>query len=234
MQDEITFSINQLERESLGEQIAAELRRLIVKGVLSPGTHIKEAQIAESLHISRAPVREAINQLLSEQILERQPYKGVFVYIPTDEDWEQLFDARFVIESHAIDELTRSQDKNVLKKMSGLIKKIQQESRRKNCDWVRLMEADLSFHESLCTGCKNRFLLDMWKNILLKQRIIFMMDCTNGGRINIIAEEHVQIFQTICDGDASLAKKLLKEHIKDSAVSFPKKDEGAIDRNSCV
>ena len=215
------ISLHLPEKESLSEQIANELKRQIGEGEIPPGTHVKEAEIADSLGISRAPVREAINLLLSEGILEKEPYRGVFVYVPSKEDRENILEARILVETYAVDKLAKHSDPDTLDNLERLIEKIQNEAKSKRCDWRKLMVLDMAFHETLCKSSQNELLVSIWKSLMLKQRVIFMMDCANGGRIDIIADEHVQIYDALASNNVSEAKALLLKHINSCVDSYP-------------
>lgn len=63
----------------VADRVFDELRRRIVAGELAPGDRIDPTEVAESLGVSRTPVREAILKLDAEGLVERQPYRGVVV-----------------------------------------------------------------------------------------------------------------------------------------------------------
>ena len=66
-------------RSSLSEQVRVNLVEKINNGRLLPGDRIVEARVAEELHVSSIPVREAIRGLVAERILEYNVHKGVRV-----------------------------------------------------------------------------------------------------------------------------------------------------------
>ena len=66
---------------SLKDQAAAALRREIYAGELPDGAELRQEDIAAQLGISRLPVREAMQQLQNEGLLERLPNRHVRVEI---------------------------------------------------------------------------------------------------------------------------------------------------------
>ena len=58
-----------LERKSTSDRISDDLRQMIIEGQLLPGEQLGEARIAELLGVSRAPVREALQQLVQQKLL---------------------------------------------------------------------------------------------------------------------------------------------------------------------
>ena len=90
-----------LERKSTSDRISDELRQMIIEGALLPGEQLGEARIAEQLGVSRAPVREALQQLVQQKLLVATRNKGVTVVSFTPSDIWEIYDARCAIESHA-------------------------------------------------------------------------------------------------------------------------------------
>lgn len=61
---------------ALSTLIADRLRQMITSGELAPGERLKEAELANSMTVSRGPVREAISLLGSEGLVESQRHRG--------------------------------------------------------------------------------------------------------------------------------------------------------------
>jgi len=68
-----------LREVSLPEQVAGVIRHAILNGALAPGDKIVEEQLAETLGVSRVPIREAIRQLQQQGILNVRPRRGAYV-----------------------------------------------------------------------------------------------------------------------------------------------------------
>jgi len=73
-----------IEQTPLKVQIAERLRRAIVTGRLRPGTVLVETTLAEQLNVSRAPVREAVQILESDGLVETVAYKGKVILEEVD------------------------------------------------------------------------------------------------------------------------------------------------------
>lgn len=76
---------------SLKDQAAAALRREIYAGNLQDGTELRQEDVAAQLGISRLPVREALQQLQNEGLLQRLPNRHVRVVGVTAERLRQSF-----------------------------------------------------------------------------------------------------------------------------------------------
>tara|TARA_B110000008_G_C16970364_1_gene563687 strand:- start:1116 stop:1793 length:678 start_codon:yes stop_codon:yes gene_type:complete len=82
-------------------QIVRKLRQLIVGGHVAPGERLTESDLAEKLGVSRAPLREAIRELVECGLLESIPYKGLFVRSVTLKDLDEIYSLRTMLEKFA-------------------------------------------------------------------------------------------------------------------------------------
>jgi GntR family transcriptional regulator, vanillate catabolism transcriptional regulator len=92
-------------------RVAQRIRELIVEGVLTPGTRVAEAAIAERLGVSRTPVRNALPALASEGLLEPAGKRGFAVRNFTVEDSYRATEIRCVLEGYAARELAAREDR---------------------------------------------------------------------------------------------------------------------------
>jgi DNA-binding GntR family transcriptional regulator len=79
---------------SLPEQIAAQISRAIVKGVLKPGTRIQEQGIADRFEVSRGPVREALRILERDHLVQILPRRGPQVTQLSVDEVDSIFEVR--------------------------------------------------------------------------------------------------------------------------------------------
>ncbi len=73
------------------DDTVARLEELIMRGELQPGDRLPEQQLADTLGVSRGPLREAIRTLEGRRLLERTPHAGVRVVQLSLDDLEQIF-----------------------------------------------------------------------------------------------------------------------------------------------
>jgi DNA-binding GntR family transcriptional regulator len=87
---------------SLVEVAAAQLRRMIIGGLLLPGDRVVENQLTQQLGISRPPLREALRVLEREGLVRALPRKGVIVTPLTLHDVYEIFTLRHELELIAV------------------------------------------------------------------------------------------------------------------------------------
>src|SRR5690349_11978372 len=92
--------------EPLHKEIATAIRNAILKGELRPGERLIEGELAERLGVSRAPLREALKQLIAEGLLVNVSRRGTTVIELTEKDIREIFSLRMALESLAVELIT--------------------------------------------------------------------------------------------------------------------------------
>ncbi len=105
---------------SLAEDAADRIREQILSGGFGQGEHLVEAKIAQQLHVSRGPVREAFKLLRAEGLVEEEPRRGTFVVSLSSEDVREIYGLRAAIEGRAARLLASKRDQNPAKKHGNI------------------------------------------------------------------------------------------------------------------
>ena len=74
----------------------------ILSGKIRPGERLNESQLARDLRVSRAPVREALQQLQEQSLIVNIPRRGMFVVSLDEEDIQKINSLRIVLEAEAL------------------------------------------------------------------------------------------------------------------------------------
>lgn len=89
------------------ENSYARLREKLVAGELAPGQRLVNRSLADEFEVSVIPLREAINRLASEGLVNQIPGAGAFVHSPDGRELQELLIFRESIESTAAAEAAR-------------------------------------------------------------------------------------------------------------------------------
>src|SRR5689334_4432403 len=88
--------------ETLKDRAVELLTDAILNGRIKPGERLNESQLAREFHVSRAPVREALQQLQEQSLIVNVPRRGMFVVSLEEEDIQKINSLRIVLESEAL------------------------------------------------------------------------------------------------------------------------------------
>lgn len=190
------------------------LRDAILSGELKAGEPLRQNLIAESLNVSRIPVREAMMQLEAEGLIDFEAHKGARVTPLSVEQAEELFDIRLLIEP---DLLARSiphlsaldlhQSQGFLLQMDAALK----EDSIQN--WAGL---NRQFHLSLYVGANRPRTLELIQNLNLHAdryvRLHLMLD----GGVQRAEGEHEALLACCREQRIDDAVERLRHHIRDA------------------
>lgn len=194
------------------------LRDAITYGDLLPATPLSEVQLAKEMEISRTPIREALQQLAREGLVQIIPGRAVSVAAPSMKEVMDVVHMRYILEP----ELARLAAKSVTEEMKRILAEtvdqmlvaVAQENRTA---WSKL---DTLFHETLSEACPNKLLSK--QTMQMRNRVHYMINDpqTDFGRVAACTQEHKVIADEIIAGNPEKAEKAMREHIEKLRLSL--------------
>lgn len=205
----------------LSTRVAEYLKRQIFLGNYQGGDHIPEKEIADELDVSRAPVREAIQNLEKRGLLKTIPRRGSFVESFAEEDIKEIFEIRIMLEGRVLDTLI---DKALLSeedfmKLEGFIDDmvdIVNQDIKEREKVVELNEADINFHKYLWKKSKRELTRNLLDRIYNQLKLAMIVDTRLEDDLESSARDHHKIITALKNKDSEAAQKALIDHI----VSF--------------
>ncbi|MCI6012091.1 MAG: GntR family transcriptional regulator [Firmicutes bacterium] len=214
-------------KETMVETICKEIRRDIIAHELIPGQKINVKELAKRYGASETPVKQALNQLAAEQIVENFPRHGMKIKSIDSEEAREIFQLRLmmdtwytkeIIEAVRINkELRDALEKNVEEHFQIMSR---YEKDRSVENYIEYYLQDDRFHELylICSG--NRKMVELYHSInpFIYSNYIFRKQSVEKNYAGL--EEHKQIIQAIFDEDEERLKKCLKTHIDNALQAF--------------
>lgn len=90
------------ETPPLRERIYEQLEAMITSGAFAPGVRLVESELAQTLGVSRGPIREALQLLWRDGFVDLRPRQGAFVHVPTRKEIDDFFDIRRALETESV------------------------------------------------------------------------------------------------------------------------------------
>lgn len=203
--------------ETLLETTYRNLRKDINERRLQPGEKINIKDLSERYGVSETPVKQALNRLITEGLIENTPRKGMKIKEITWEEIEEVLDIRLMIETFYIKEviLTVKSNKAMREKLENNIKEHMEVIEK--CDEVdthiKNYALDKEFHELFlkCTG--NKKLVEMYNNLNshLYSNYIFKRQSKEKSIAGV--NEHKEILSAMLDEDEEKLKEKVTKHI---------------------
>ena len=208
-------ALDPIEQTPLRVQVAERLRSAIVTGRLRPGDPLTETALAEQLNVSRAPIREAIQDLENDGLVETAAYRGKRVKPLTVREVSEIREMRQHFEVIAVRRiLDTGTSVDALWEPCRAMGKAASRG-----DRDALIAADEAFHRTLIRLSDHDLLGQLWAGLYL--RIHQIMSLRNDQDVNLvdIAGTHPPIVKALEAGDLDRAIRLVSEHF-DALADF--------------
>lgn len=141
------------------EAVYLALRDAIAAGTIEPGEHLGEPAIAESLGISRTPIREALLRLETEGFLERTAGRRLVVSEVSPEEVLDVYAVREVLNGLAARLAAENASTTDLTRLRRLHREIKWAF--DDGDIARMARLNFEFHDAVCVASRNAFLVEM-------------------------------------------------------------------------
>lgn len=193
------------------------MRAAILEGHYKPGEWLRQERLAQELGVSQMPVREALNELVNEGLIEHVPYRGARVIQFAIEDIVDLYEHRAFLEGRAAyfaaQAITERELNNLKKIQAGMEENDAPEA------VSRYRELNRNFHKTIFTISKHEYLIralnQMWAAFPTMLIANFAATATHPlpERDNTDAEEHRAIVKALEAHDPVQAEHAMREHI---------------------
>jgi DNA-binding GntR family transcriptional regulator len=194
-----------------GQQVIEILRTAIISGRFEPGDRLIESALSAELGTSRGPVREALRQLENEGLVMSFPYRGAVVLGVSDEEvHEVLIPIRLTLERYS---WTRALEQLTDDGFAELGKQIWlMEQAGKADDLIKLVDADLGFHELVITASGQLHTVQIWRTIWPRIRAYFFR-YERSRSFGETVEEHRELLAALQTRDPAVVLAQLERHI---------------------
>ncbi|WP_146343855.1 GntR family transcriptional regulator [Phaeobacter marinintestinus] len=193
-------------------------------GVYKPGDRLVESELAERLGMSRTPIREALQRLETQSLLERDG-RSLIVATLDHNQMAELYVVRRELEGLAARLAARHATEEEVEVLRGMVR----DDNALVGDPVALSRANRRFHKQIHLASHNRYLV---QQLDLVHRTMALMATTSlaaQGRGEIAQEEHAGIVSAISARDEDAADKALRDHISIAFMTRLKQDADARD-----
>jgi DNA-binding GntR family transcriptional regulator len=132
--------------ESAVQRVYDKVKAMAISFELRPGERLNELEIAREIGVSRTPLREALNRLASDRLLDFSPKQGFFRRALSVKEISDLSDLRAEIERGAVRlAIQRASDRGIERLAAYLVEPGQADAMSGD----RILELDERFHEGL-------------------------------------------------------------------------------------
>lgn len=193
---------------STADMLASELKNLINNGSLRDGERLVERDLASQFSVSRIPLREAIQKLEREGLVDVYRNRGAVVRTLTAHDVDEIYQLRALLEGDAIFQSLQCMDSETLTR-AELVHKLLGSTGES----LQQGQYNREFHELLYRKCKNERLLKMINELRAQIERYERLQHQLLSETLKFQDEHQQILKACLRGDPAAARDYTVEHI---------------------
>ena len=198
---------------SLKEQTYEALRQAITSMNIyeqAEAPKLDERHLAESLGVSRTPVREALARLEQEGLVQTIPRRGVFVVRKTKAEIIEIVTAWAALESMAARLATANATDEEIASLRTMFAEEDGDSVRAHLD--EYSDKNIAFHQTILALGKCDLIEQMADNLFIHMRSIRSRTIGDGDRAVRSVIDHMNIIEALERRDPGLAETLVREH----------------------
>jgi DNA-binding GntR family transcriptional regulator len=196
--------------------IAEQLRDLILDGSLQPGEQVNEVHVAARLEVSRGPVREAIQRLVQEGLLNQVRNRGTSVVLLDSADIADVYQGRLALEREAARIVFERNSEQLLDDLEAILVRMSRGLERG--EWADVARTDLAFHQAIVDSVGSARMSRMFatlaaETLLCLQRFERIYD-----RREQVLEQHQRLADLLRAGESDAFLSEIDWHLKNSVI----------------
>lgn len=203
-------------RQSLNHVVADELRKAILAGRFKPGDRLPEPQLAEIFGVSRNPIREALQVLSNEGLVEISRGRGARIPEVMPDEFLEMIELRADLEGLNARNAARHCTAETRSLIEGLL--AEGNAALASDDMAALERANARYHRELWPLGRNRYLTEFLGS--LRDRTFWLVSTKAKVRADVSWREHARVLEAILSGDEALAGRLATEHVSQVGQSL--------------
>jgi DNA-binding GntR family transcriptional regulator len=198
-------------RNALTIEVYENLLNALMDGRLAPGDRLVMDRLADDLGVSRSPVRDALQRLHREGVIEPTGRRGYIVREASELDIQNFYTARIAVEGFSVDLLANS-GPDVIRRLRQLLDELSNPAPKSVREFF---EANRLFHRGVVEATGNAYLTDMFDSIWNRSRTaLTYKDFSAADPDNEFLSEHVELLHALDGASPTAARRAVVAHIR--------------------
>jgi len=197
-----------------------KIRSFILSGEVQPGMQLTEERLAEISGVSRTPVRDAVQRLENEMLLVRSASKRLSVADWSDDEIDEMFTLRAMLESHAAERAAQRMDDESLTRLRAINARLTEAVNRPEADIATFLQANRQFHDLILERAESPR-LDRLLPALVEQPVV-RHTANQYSQDDLIQSgtDHDELIAAFAAKDQKWARAVMTSHIRRAFHSF--------------
>lgn len=213
----------------------SQIRGLLIAGHMTPGTWLREEDLAERTGVSRTPVREALRRLEQEGFVDFRPRRGAQVVRWTDQDLDEIFSVRALLESYGASQAAEFATSEHLAVLTDLCDQMDDLAERTyemalSGDgeqpeevmetYHRIADLNYDFHKTVLSAAGNAHLRSVMRGLISMPLVQRTFMRYSGDRLARSMSHHRELVDALTARDSGWASSVMNAHVRSARVEL--------------
>jgi DNA-binding GntR family transcriptional regulator len=207
--EKMGLTINSEGMKTREELVTDAIRAAILRGQFRPGDKLDQQELADSLGVSRSPVREALRTLVAEDLATHYPHRGTVVKERSLAELEEILSIRMMLEGVAARRAAPHMDEGRLVQLADIIAEAEA-----SADMERVLILNNLFHTTLYLAYAQPYMIDLIQKLRNKVAPYNRLYLDFGGNKKLAWEEHRRIYEACLQRDGDRAEQETRHHLE--------------------
>lgn len=196
-------------RPNLSEIAYDEIKEMILSGEVAQGQRILLDEISERLNLSITPIREALNKLAQEDLIQITPRTSHAVISLDAKDATDILQLRLLLETFAFQTAGDNLAEFPVQRFREMFQRPELAQ-----NYKEFVQYDAEFHSAIVAASNNKKLGKLYAYLQNLVLVELIAAAQIRGRIEAALEEHLKILDAIEARNVDLALDALRGHLK--------------------
>lgn len=202
------------QRRTAADYAYAILENLVISGALKPGHRLTELSLAERLKVSRTPLRQALQKLVSKGWIRRSPNGAIHVMDVSEQEIEALYAVRSALEEMMLCQAAERVDAAALNGLRALLSDQELAAKAGNAELVSKYGEE--FHRMLWRLSGNQVGIQFLEEVLQRTTRYRRLSFSEPYRFRKGLQQHIQLVAALAKDDLDGARRLIRKHVDES------------------
>lgn len=202
------------------DQAYSKIRTFLLSGDAQPGAQLTEEMLAEISGVSRTPVREAVRKLERELLLVRSRSNRIFVAEWSQEDVDEMFILRQMLEGHAAERAAERMTLEQVERLAEINGELHEAVEQSPPDIERFLDANRVFHELITEAAHSPRLAEVLAMLVEQPIVLRTARNYSVEDLKQSARDHDELIAAFRASDARWAKAVMESHLRRAFHAF--------------
>ncbi|NWG13056.1 MAG: GntR family transcriptional regulator [Acidobacteria bacterium] len=211
----ITEALPQYKRERASDAVYQIIRERILTHFFPPGMRLNLREVAEKIGVSMTPVKDAVNRLENEGLIEVRPQSGTYVTQIVADEVAEIFEIRMALECFAAERAVNYVDRASIEKLRRILDELEQPTPDEQARSA-YVNRDFEFHTQIVALSNNKTLLEFYHGVDARIKVARMLYSNERWtrRVKQASSEHNEILERLQAKDGEGLVKALRRHLE--------------------